>query len=143
MDHRGEAGIGFLVACGHSTELFEVSEEIFDQMAPAIPMKVAVDDLGPIRFWRDDSDGAAFVQRGAQPIDIEGYVGQQRVEVDILDQWLDADTVMTLARHQDEAHKIAQRIDQRHDLGCQAAARPADGLILSPPLRRRHAGGPE
>jgi hypothetical protein len=32
MDHRGEAGIGFLVACGHSTELFEVAEEIFDQM---------------------------------------------------------------------------------------------------------------
>src|SRR5580692_8674028 len=134
MDHRREAFIGFLVACGHSTELFEVAEEIFDEMAPAVHMIVARDGLGAIGFWRNDRHGAAFVQRGAQPIGVEGFVGKQRVEVDILDQGLDADTVMTLARHQDEAHQVTQRIDQRHDFGCQTAARPADGLILSPPF---------
>jgi hypothetical protein len=41
---------------------------------------------------------------------------------------------MPLARRQDEAHQIAQGIDHGHNLGRQAAARAADGLILSPPF---------
>jgi hypothetical protein len=49
---------------------------------------------------------------------------------------------VTLAWPQNEAREVAQRIDQRHDPGRQPAARSADGLISSPPLRRRRAGGP-
>ena len=56
------------------------------------------------------------------------------LEIDASDQRLGADAVVALAREQDEARQIAQRIDKRHDLGRQSAARLADGLILSPPF---------
>jgi hypothetical protein len=39
-----------------------------------------------------------------------------------------------LARQQHEAHQIAERVDERCNLRRQAAARLADGLILSPPF---------
>jgi hypothetical protein len=41
---------------------------------------------------------------------------------------------MPLARQQNKPHQTAQRIDERHNLGCQPAPRCADGLILSPPF---------
>jgi hypothetical protein len=103
-------------------------------MAPAVHVEVTFDGLGPIGFRRDDRNGAAVVQFGTQPIHIEGFVGEQGLKVDARDQRCDTDTVVTLARHQDEARKIAQRIDQRQDFGRQAAARSTDGLILSPPF---------
>jgi hypothetical protein len=47
-----------------------------------------------------------------------------------------------LAWQENETRQVAEGIDQRHDLRRQAAARSADGLILSPPLRRCPSGGP-
>jgi hypothetical protein len=41
---------------------------------------------------------------------------------------------VTLTRQQHEADQIAERIDERRNLRRQAAARFADGLILSPPF---------
>jgi hypothetical protein len=41
---------------------------------------------------------------------------------------------MPLTRQEHEAHQIAERIDERHDLGRQPAPRFADGLIESPPF---------
>jgi hypothetical protein len=38
------------------------------------------------------------------------------------------------AAQEHKASKIAERIDQRHNLGRQPAARVADGLIVSPPF---------
>jgi len=80
-------------------------------------VEVTFDGLGSIGFRRDDGNGAAVVQFGAQPIHIEGFVGEQSLKVDALDRRrdTDTDTVVTLAWHQDEARKIAQRIDRRSD----------------------------
>jgi hypothetical protein len=41
---------------------------------------------------------------------------------------------MTLAWQKNEAHQVAQGINQRSDLGRQTAARAANCLIESPPL---------
>jgi hypothetical protein len=134
MNHCRETRVSFLVSRSDTAELFEFAEEIFNEMAPAVHVEVTFDGLGPVGFRRDDDHGAAVVQFGAQPIHIEGFVGEQSFKVDALDQRCDTDTVVTLARHQDEARKIAQRIDQRQDFGRQAATRSTDGLILSPPF---------
>ncbi len=42
--------------------------------------------------------------------------------------------VVAIARQQHEADQIAERIDERRNLRRPAAARLADGLILSPPF---------
>jgi hypothetical protein len=134
VDHCGEAFVGFLVARGDAPERLELTEEVLDKVPPFVHFEVARDASRPIGFWRDDRSGTSLIQFEAQPIDIEGFVSQERIELNIFDQRLDTDAVMTLPRQKDEAHEIAEGIDQCHDLGRQAAARAADGLILSPPL---------
>jgi hypothetical protein len=47
---------------------------------------------------------------------------------------------VTLTRQQDETDQVPERIDEGDDLGRQAATRAANGLILSPPLRRSPSG---
>ena len=47
---------------------------------------------------------------------------------------VDTGAVVTLARQKDEAHQIAERVDQRHDLGGQSATRLAYGLIFESPF---------
>ena len=43
-------------------------------------------------------------------------------------------TLSALARHQPEAHQIAQCVGQRENLGGHAAFGATDGLALSPPF---------
>src|SRR5208283_1108011 len=56
-------------------------------------------------------------------------VGEQRLEVDVLDQRLGLAEVRGLARRQQKLHRVAERIDQGVDLGGQSAAGSADGLL--------------
>jgi len=134
MDGGGEADVGFVIAGGDATELLETAEEVLDQVAPAIDREVAGDRADAVGLGRDDGRRPSVVQVGADPVDVESLVGDQGVELDTGDQRLDADTVVALARQQDKAGQSAEGIDQGHDLGCQAAARPADGLSVGPSL---------
>ena len=65
---------------------------------------------------------------------LSNALSPMRARIDVGDQRLDTDAVVTLAGQKHEANQIAERVDQGHDLGRQAAARAADGLILSPPF---------
>ena len=75
-----------------------------------------------------------FVHVRYDPVAVEGLVGEQRVEPDPLDQWLNAESVEPMARHKHKAHKVAQGIGQRQDLGRPAAFGLAYRLTLSPPF---------
>ncbi len=134
MDHGGEACVGLVVPCCDAAEFFEIAEEVLDLVAPLVHGEVAGNVARPIGLGRDHGGRPSGVQFRAQPIVVEGLVGQEGAELDVRDQRCDADAVVALARQQQEAGEIAQGIDQRHDLGGQTAARPADGLILSPPF---------
>ncbi len=59
-------------------------------------------------------------------IDVERLVGQQGMEVDILDHRHHGDAVMALAGQQHEVSQVAERIDPGDDLRCKAAPRSSD-----------------
>ena len=132
--HRGIARVGFFVSRGDAPERLEIAEKILDEMAPFVHREVARDRAHPIGLGWNDGHGASAVQFGADPVDVEGLVGQQGLEVDTLDQRRNADAVVALAGKQQEARQVAERIDERDDFRRQPASRSADGLILSPPL---------
>jgi len=97
------------------------------------------------RIWSSAHSRSASCQQPgpcSSPKTVESLVGQEHVEFDVLDQGRYADEVVPLPRQENEAGEIAERIDQRDNLGCQAAARPADRLTMSPPSRRCPADGP-
>ncbi len=134
MDHCGEVGVGFVVARGDAAELFEIAEEVLDQMAPAVHREVAGDGAHPVGFGRDDRQDAPVIEFGSQPIVVEAFVGEQSVEVEAGDKRFGAKAVVALTGQEQEAAQIAQGIDQGDDLCGQPAARVSDRLILSPPL---------
>ena len=134
MDGGSEACIGLVVARGNATELFEPLEAILDEMPPLIHVGIVRDGRLSVVLGRDDGERASLVEFGAHGIVVECLVADERRELDAGDQRLDADAVMTLAWKKNEADQVAQRICERHDLGGQATARAADGLIESPPF---------
>jgi hypothetical protein len=83
---------------------------------------------------RNDGLDAPTGQALAQPAGIEGLVADQGQAGDAGHEDIEACDVVALPRQQHEAHQIAERIDKRRNLRGQAAARLADGLILSPPF---------
>jgi hypothetical protein len=134
VDRGGETGVGLVVASGDPAELLEPLEEVFDQATPFVHLGVVRDRRFAVRLRRNHGQGASVIESGAQGVLVERLVGDESIKIDARYQRLDPDAVVPLARQQDEARQIAQRIDERDDLGGQPAARPADGLILSPPF---------
>lgn len=134
MDGRGEATVGLIIAGGDAPELLEIAEEVLDQVTPAVHREVAGDRADAVGLGRDNRQRSPIVEVGADPVDVEGLVGDQGLELEAGDQRRDTDAVVALARQQDEADQVAERIDQGNDLGRQAAARAANGLSASPPF---------
>lgn len=141
-DHCREAFVGFVGTQGDALELLELAKEVLDEVSPRV--ELAVEWQGPCTPWvlGDDDLGATFVDIGNDGIAVEGLVGDQPAEIYALQKWLDADRVEAVPRHQMEAHKIAECIGQREDLGGHAAFGAAYGLALSPLLRPVRGGGP-
>src|SRR5262249_40403514 len=134
VDETGKAGIGLFITRGDATERLELAEEVLDQVAPLVHFAIVGDGRGAVGLGRNNRDRPAIVEVGAQPVVVEGLVAEERSEIETGDQRCDADAVVTLTGQQEKADELAERVDQRHDLGGQAAARAADGLILSPPF---------
>ena len=103
-------------------------------MAPLIHVNIVVSLHLSVRLGRNDGSCAALVKVLQEPIGIEGPVGQQRSERDIVDQGGNPLHVVRLPGQKQKAQHVAERIDQGHDLGRQPAAGASDGLMLSPPF---------
>jgi len=85
MDHGCEACVGFVAAHGNALELFQLAEEVLDQMAPFVDL--GVDGERRLALWplRDDDLRATLIQLCNEPVGIERLVGDQTIEFDTLD----------------------------------------------------------
>jgi len=83
---------------------------------------------------RNDRLHVVGAQSFAQPAGIKSLVADQGQAMDAGHESVKAGDVVPLAWQEHEADQIAERIDDDRDLRRQAAARFADGLILSPPF---------
>ena len=73
----------------------------------------------PQAVWplRDHDLGAPLVQLPDDPVGVERFIGDQRLELHALNERREANRVMTLSRQKQEAHQIAERVGQGQDLG--------------------------
>src|SRR3982751_3314438 len=78
--------------------------------------------------------GAALVQVRDDIVAVERRVADQRPKGEPVDERRHAHRVEPLPRQKHEAHEVAERVGERHDLGRQAAFGAADGLALRPPF---------
>jgi hypothetical protein len=126
--------ISFVGAHCDAFELLELAEEVFDQVPPLVKLGIERERLRPPWVLRDDDLGAALVQLGNDGIAVEGLVGDQSAKGETVDERSDADRIETMARQENKADEIAERIGQRQDFGRHAALGAADRLALGPPF---------
>ena len=132
MDGCEEVAFGFVVACGDGSVLFEFGEEVFDEMAGLVEIPVVAAWRRPIGLGRDDGCLAGGGERVEDAfVGVVGPVGNQGLGLHVRQPVVGTDQIMSLPAAQDEADRVAQRIDQGMDLGAQAPARAADGLIVT------------
>jgi hypothetical protein len=134
IDHGGKALVGLVTAHGDTLELLEFAEEVFDEVAPLVEVGVDIERLAAAGMLGDDDLRAALVELLDNPVGIEGLVGDQPAELDVLNQRREADRVEALARKELKADEVAERVGEREDFRRPAALRLADGLALSPPF---------
>ena len=134
IDHCAIAFVGFVASHCDTFELFDLTEEILDEMSPFVDLQIDVQRLKPPRMLRDDNFGPACSHLVDNPVCVERLVSQDGVEFHALDQRRNADRIKSIARHEFEPDKVAERIAQSKDLCGPAAFRLAYSLILSPPL---------
>ena len=134
IDHRFETAVCLVTSHCYAFEFFQFAEEILDQVAPFVNVRVDVERLGAPGMLRDYDLRLAFVHVFDDPVGIKGLVGDQTTEFDVFDQGRDADGVKAMAGEQDEPHQIPKCVGQRKDFGGPAALRLADGLIFGPPF---------
>ena len=132
MNGGQEVPRGLLVAGGDRAKLLDLGEEVLNQMARCIELSVIVARRGPVGSWRDHCGLARGRQRLKDArVGVERLVGDQRVGFHGGQQVVRPDQVMCLAAGQEEANRVAQRVDQGVDLGAQSAARVPDRLVLT------------
>lgn len=134
MDHSREAAVGFVCAHGDAFELFELTEEILDQMTPFIHLLIDLEGLCTTRVLRDDGLGATFVDLGDYDVAVESLVGDQRTETNTVNKRWNTDRVEAMTGQENETYEIAERVGEGEDFGRHASLGTAYGLILSPPL---------
>jgi len=123
VDGSQEVPRGLLVAGGDRTKLLDLGEEILDQMARRIKFSVIVARRGPVDSRRDHRGLASGRQRlKYASIGVERLVGDQSIGLPRGQQVVGPDQVVCLAAGQEEADRVAQRVDQGVYLGAQSAA---------------------
>lgn len=129
-----EALIGFAGSHGDAFELFEFTEEVFDQVSPLVHFLVDFERRDAVLALGNDDLGPALIEFLDDPVGVECFVTEQSIERDPVDERCHADSVIAVSRQQHEAHEVAQGIAKREYLRCPAALGLAYGLIFSPPF---------
>ena len=107
----------FVVACGDGTEVFELVEEAFDEIAFAVERVVANTLYFAVGLWRDHRGDFALGESVDQRIGVVGLIGEQGAWIGAVDQRLRAGQIVRLPRGKHQFNRIAQGIDQSMDFG--------------------------
>ena len=127
-----EASCSLVVSGGNGPELLELGEEVLDQM-PGLVEVFVKGARGLAGFpRRDDGRLAGLGQRFEHAlVRIERLVGNERLGLKLREQRIGSSQIVRLTASQMEANRIAERIDQRVDLGGQPALATANGLVFA------------
>ena len=133
MDHREEVLSEFVVTGGDATEVLELAEEAFDQIAFAVEHLAEAGFPFAIGFGRDIGHRALCLDQIADAIGVIGLVGQNDgARIETIKQAERRGAVVSLAGGQAEPDREALGIDDGVDLGREATAGATETMISTP-----------
>lgn len=135
MDAGEKVPCGFFVARCDGTEVLDDVEETLDEIALGVEGKVAWTRDLAIGFGRDDRPDPAHAEMVDEAVAVVGLVSDHRRRLDLLRQRHGLGEVVSLTAGEAHDQRVAERIDDGVDLGCQSAARAPDRLVRSPLFR--------
>jgi hypothetical protein len=109
--------------------MLDLVEEAFDEVALAIEGEVGFAWLLAVRLRRNDGRDLSLSECVDERVRVVALVGDQRVGLEVFEQRLGLRDVGGLSGRERQRDRIAECIDDGVDLGCQSAARAADGLV--------------
>ena len=132
MDCGEEISRSFVIACGDSAILFELAEEILDEMSRLVGILVEIPLGFAVASGRDDERLSAGKQRLNDTfVGIEGFVGHQDVCCHIRQQRVGARQIVGLTWRQQKPQRIAKGIDKCVNLRAQPAFAAPDRFVLA------------
>ena len=133
-EHREERQRSLVVARGDAAVVLDFVDEAFDAVAQLVGFSVVGGSLGAAGAWRDDDRRAGGGEIIAQGARIEALVADHADQRQAVEEGDRLRHLVHLASREDYAQRIAERIDGDVDLGAEATARAAEGVIASPPF---------
>ena len=119
----------FLVARCDASELFDVIEEAFDQIAFGIEREIAGSLDLAVGLGRNHHGDRARFEAGDEVIGVIAFVAEKGSGLDLGGQCFGLGDVVGLAAGEAQREGIAESVDDHMDFGREAAARPPDGLV--------------
>ena len=132
MDDREEVSGGLVVACGNSSVLLELAEEVLHQVARFVHFFVVEALKLSITLGRNDELFSCRKQRFDDTlIGIGSLVCQQGVGLHLGQKQVGTLQIMGLPRSQEEGQRIAKGIDHGMDFRAQSAFAAPDRLVFA------------
>ncbi len=135
MQAGQEIACGFFVSGRDASELSDELKETLDEVAFGVKGVVAIARDLAIRFWRDDRLDRPDFEALDKAVGVVAFVAEEGFGLHFGREGLGLGDVVDLAAGEAERQRIAQGVDDHMDLGGQAAARAAYGLVEAPFLR--------
>lgn len=124
-----------------ASEMFETSEEAFDQMACLVEIAIERAWGKAIGAGRNHRLGGRGFDLRYEVIGVVSLVGSHRLSRQMFDQLGSVVEVGKLSCRQNDSQRIAQGVDRDMPFGAQSTPRPTDFLTPGFFWRRRNAGG--
>src|SRR5574340_1118730 len=135
MQTSEEIARGFFVTGGDASELFDELKETLDEVAFGVEGEVAIASALAVRLWRDDRLDGSHFETLDEGVGVIALVAQESFGLGFSREGFSLGDIVDLAPGEAERQRVAQGVDDHMDLGGQAAARAAYGLVDTPFLR--------
>lgn len=131
MDSCEEIPRGVLVSGGDGSELFESIEETLDEVTFGLEAEVASAGGFAVDLGRDHGFDAAHGQSIDEAVGVIALVGDEGLRFDFGQQRDGLGDGVDLSAGQADRQRIAERINDRVDLGRQSAPRSPDRFFAA------------